>query len=131
MAEYQTKQRQVLLDFLSQNADETVSAKQIAAALGDDKISMSAVYRNLAALEDAGKIRRVTKPGSRNVFFQLIGGEHCAERIHLSCKKCGRMYHMDSDSTERLIQGISKTNQFAIDRSDTVLIGLCAACQRR
>lgn len=130
MAEYQTKQRQVLLDFLSQHADETVSAKQIVAALGEDTISISAVYRNLAALEETGKIRRVTKPGSRKVFFRLIGGEHCGERIHLSCKRCGKMYHMDSDSTERLIKGVSKKNQFAIDRSDTVLIGLCAACQR-
>ena len=120
----------MLLEYLSQHADETVSAKQIAAAIGDSAISISAVYRNLAALEKIGKIRRITKQGNRKVFYRFIGGEHCVDRIHLSCKKCGKMYYMDLETTNQLISGIARKSRFAVDKADTVLVGTCANCQR-
>lgn len=120
----------MLLEYLSQHADETVSAKQIAAAIEDSAISISAVYRNLAALEKMGKIRRITKQGSRKVFYSFLGGEHCVDRIHLSCKKCGKMVHMDLEATDQLIAGIAKKSRFAVDKANTVLVGTCADCQR-
>lgn len=129
MAEYQTKQRQKLLEYLAQHADETVSAEQIASSLDDSAISISAVYRNLAALEKAGKVRRITKSGSRKLFYRYTADRHCEEHIHLSCKKCGKMYHMDLETTDQLIAGIALKARFSIDRRDTVLIGVCDACQ--
>ena len=51
MPSYSTRQRKVLLAYLSQHPDELLSARQIADALADEKISLSAVYRNLAQLE--------------------------------------------------------------------------------
>lgn len=129
MADYQTKQREALLEYLSRHADEIVSAKQIAAAIDSSAISISAVYRNLAALEKIGKIQRITKPGSRKAFYRFIGGEHCVDRIHLSCKKCGKMYHMDLEATDQLLAGVARKNRFAVDRAETVLVGTCADCQ--
>ena len=91
---YMTKQRKALLRYLSQHADETLSAKQIEAALSGEGISISAVYRNLSELEREGKIRRVNQSGSREVFYQYTDGAHCRECLHLSCEKCGKTYHM-------------------------------------
>ena len=51
MHSYSTRQRKVLLSYLSQHPDELLSARQIEDALADKKISLSAVYRNLAQLE--------------------------------------------------------------------------------
>ena len=48
MHSYSTRQRKVLLSYLSQHPDELLSARQIEDALADKKISLSAVYRNLA-----------------------------------------------------------------------------------
>ena len=59
MPKYMTKQRKALLSFLSAHADEKLSARQIAQTLSGEGISISAVYRNLSALEQEGKIRRV------------------------------------------------------------------------
>ena len=55
MQSYSTRQRKVLLAYLSQHPDELLSARQIADALADKKISLSAVYRNLAQLETEEK----------------------------------------------------------------------------
>ena len=66
MAAYITKQRRILLTFLEDHPDESLSAADIAKALADRSISVSAVYRNLAALEEEGRIRRFPRerPGS-------------------------------------------------------------------
>ena len=130
MAKYMTKQRQILLDYFSCHTHEALSAKQIADALGKEQISPSAVYRNLAALEEDGLLKRVSKPGSHEAFFQYTDDSRCHEKLHLSCKRCGKMYHMNTSGAELLIRTIAEKEGFSVDRSETVLYGLCEACQR-
>lgn len=130
MTKYMTKQRKVLLNYFSRHAHEALSAKEIAEALGDEQISASAVYRNLAALEEDGLLKRVSKPGSHEAFFQYTNISGCYEKLHLSCKRCGKMFHMNSSGAELLIRTIAEKEGFSIDRSDTVLYGLCESCQR-
>ena len=130
MAKYMTKQRRILLDYFSRHTHEALSAKQIADALGEDQISASAVYRNLAALEEDGLLKRVSKPGSHEAFFQYTDDSRCHEKLHLSCKRCGKMYHMNTSRAELLIRTIAEKEGFSVDRSETVLYGLCEACQR-
>ena len=54
MAKYLTRQRKQLLHFLSEHTDEQMTARQIADALQGNPISISAVFLNLAALEEGG-----------------------------------------------------------------------------
>ena len=56
MAKYLTRQRKRLLEYLSAHTDEQISARQIAEDLAADQISISAVYRNISALEDKGSL---------------------------------------------------------------------------
>ena len=130
MAKYMTKQRKILLDYFSRHTHEALSVKQIANALGEDQISASAVYRNLAALEEDGLLKRISKPGSHEAYFQYTDDSECVEKLHLSCKRCGKMFHMNTSGAEMLIRTIAKNEGFSVDRSETVLYGLCEACQR-
>lgn len=131
MPKYMTKQRKALLDFLSRHADEELSAKKITELLNDDSISISAVYRNLSALEQEGKIRRVPKSGSREVFYQYTDCHECRDCLHLSCEKCGKTYHMNMPDAERLAQALAMNDEFSIDRSATVLYGVCKKCNQK
>ena len=130
MAKYMTKQRKILLDYFSRHTHEALSAKQIADALGEDQISVSAVYRNLAALEEDGLLKRISKPGSHEAYFQYTDDSECVEKLHLSCKRCGKMFHMNTSGAEMLIRTIAEKEGFSVDRSETVLYGICEACQR-
>ena len=128
MQAYMTKPRKRLLTYLQSHPDETISAGQISQELNG--ISVSAVYRNLSALEQDGAVRKVAKSGSREVFYQFMKAEECKDHLHLSCKKCGKTFHMDEAETEALLGSIAKLDGFAVDRGDTVLYGVCEACQR-
>ena len=130
MTKYATRQRKALLQYLHSHADEQLTARQIGEALSGEEISASAVYRNLAALEQAGQVRRLSKSGAREIFFQYAGAEHWRDCLHLSCKKCGKTIHMDADEAERLIQSVAICDKFKIDKTDTVLYGVCGECQQ-
>ena len=122
-----TKPRKRLLTYLHSHADETLSAAQISADLPE--ISVSAVYRNLSALEQEGAVRKLTKTGSREVFYQYMDAEACRAHLHLSCKKCGQTFHMGAEETEALVRSVAALDKFAVDRSETVLYGICEKCQ--
>ena len=90
MARYLTRQRKQLLKYLSEHTDEQMTARQIADALTAESISISAVYRNLSALEEEGILKRSIRENTREVYYQYIAAEGCKDSLHLSCRVCGK-----------------------------------------
>lgn len=129
MPKYDTKQRRVLILFLSQHPDEHFTAKQIAKKLSSEGISLSAVYRNLSLLESEGLISRCKSDSAREASYRYMGADQCRHKLHLSCKKCGKTFHMHSLQSDRLISSIMMSENFKIDREETVLYGVCKSCQ--
>ena len=125
---YNTEQRTALLSFLTENPDKTFSAKEIAQALAGKNISKSSVYRNLSELEAENKIKRVTKAGSKESFYQFFDNSECKNHIHLSCTKCGKIFHLESKQTEKLVSEVEEADGFEISRSETTLYGVCKEC---
>lgn len=119
----------MLLEYMGERADEIFSAQEIAAALGEQDISLSAVYRNLAELEAGGRVRRVSKGSARGFFYQYVGAAACRGCLHLTCKRCGRTYHMDEQGAARLLSVVNQAEGFAVDKADTVLYGVCELCR--
>lgn len=126
---YKTEQRKQLYAFFAKHPDEPYSAGEIAAALSTQStISLSAIYRNLAALADNGQIRRFIKDGSREAFYQFVHGESCQDSIHLTCTECGKTFHMSKSVADFMQDGLSETDGFQIDKIKTVLYGVCKHC---
>ena len=127
---YSTKQRKVLIETLERHRDETLSADQIVDLMGEDKISKSAIYRNLSALEEQGCVKRITLPGTKRIFYRYTGSEECRSHLHLECFKCGRTYHMNAPSTNALIENVMQESKFEVDSGSTVLYGVCEKCRK-
>ena len=119
------------MDFLQDNPDKQFSAQQIAANLPAPEISLSAIYRNLSALESDGLISRFVKEGSREVYYQYTQAERCRNRIHLICTKCGKTLHAETNMADRLQLDAFASADFQIDRGKTVLYGLCKDCRSK
>ena len=130
MVRYLTRQRKQLLKYLSEHTDEQMTARQIVDALTAESISISAVYRNLAALEEDGLLKRSVREGTREVFYQYIAAEECKDSLHLSCRICGKSIHLGKSETEQLLQSTLESTGFQIDKSETILYGVCADCRK-
>lgn len=130
MPKYMTKQRKLLTDYLTQHIDENLSAGRIAQALSET-VSKSAVYRNLSDMEAEGKLHRVATGGNREVIYRYSGGASCSQSLHLSCTKCGKTVHMQKQLADRLVDKVAQSDDFAIDKGETVIYGICAGCQQK
>ncbi len=128
--EYKTKQREILLEFFCDNEDKAFSAEQIFENLENTGISQSAVYRNLRALEDSGKVRKIAKTGSREAFYQYVDLDDCKGHLHMSCKKCGKTTHLEEKEAE-LLSKVLKNANFEIDNDSTVIYGTCKDCEKK
>ena len=130
MAKYLTRQRKRLLEYLSEHTDEQISARQIAEDLAADQISISAVYRNISALEEEGLLKRSVREGTREVFYQYIASEACKDSLHLSCRICGKSIHLGEQEATQLIRRTLESTGFQTDKSETILYGICADCRK-
>ena len=129
MGTYATHQRETLLGYLRRHVDETLSARQIADELRGEGISRSAVYRNLAALEAEGCLRRSVVPDGTEICYQFADSG-CAGKLHLSCTRCGKTFHADTAVTEQLATLLADDKEFTLDRFETVLYGECRSCAK-
>jgi len=131
MAKYETKQRKVFLEYLSKHLDEQLTAIQIADDLKSSGISRSAVYRNLSDLELEKKIHKYNKEGSREMYYRYSGDAECRDALHLSCTECGCTFHMDQETADNIIGRIARSEQFVVDKQETVIYGICINCLKK
>jgi Fur family ferric uptake transcriptional regulator len=130
MAGYQTKPRRLLINFLTQNPDQSYSAEELATALqkeyGNDAPGKSTVYRLVNKLVQEEQIKRFETDSAHKFYYQLIGC--CRDHLHLKCTDCGRLIHMHAGASEQLLQNILQSNGFAVNEHQTVLFGRCDHC---
>lgn len=131
MSSYSTRQRAILLAYLSRHPDERLSSQKIADDLKGEGVSQSTVYRNLAILETEGKVRRFSQESSRELLYQYMDTEECREALHLSCRCCGRTFHLSEELTKSLEEALVQQEDFQLDPSRTILYGLCPSCQKK
>ena len=128
--EYNTKQREILLKFFNKHHDSTFSAYDLAGNLKHYGISLSAIYRNLSELEKAGKVKKVTKNGSRKAYFQFVDCDDCKGHLHLSCIRCGKTSHLDDKNSSLIVKNVLNNANFNVDKASTVIYGVCADCNK-
>ena len=130
-SKYSTKQRELLIKYLSEHIDEQVSTYQIANELQNSEISLSAIYRNLSDLEKDGLVKMCIKKNSREVYYQYIATDECKNSIHLTCRMCGKSFHMDANDAEILLLSVKLNNGFTINKSLSTLYGICENCSEQ
>ncbi len=129
MHSYNTKQRDVLLQYLSVHAHESLTAQEIAQDLEDMQISRSAVYRNLSRLVKDGILKKSASEEGRNAVYRFISAEHCHGKLHMTCRSCGVTMHLTQDETDRLVNFLEAQEGFELTPSETVLYGQCKNCR--
>ncbi len=125
---YNTSARRDLLAFLEGHSDRAFTQEEICDEILVDGHGRSTVYRLVSKLVDAGCVRRISDEKTRRVTYQFIGDKTCSEHLHLKCKDCGRLIHLDSEISHALGDALKKSRGFVLDES-TLLFGRCKDCE--
>ena len=129
MPKYNTVKRKILLDYFDSHADQNISALEIVDELTKKDISKSAIYRNLAELEEEQRIERVSKQNEKITYYRYVDSTKCKDKIHLFCLKCGKTIHLSQEVTQYLDNQLYQLDGFKIDNNKSNIYGLCSRCQ--
>ena len=130
---YKTKPRNIIIEYLKENADTRFTAKDIVSELnkGSEKVDRSTIYRNLERLCIEGTIVKYKESGVNATCYQY-SEEHgaCHSHIHAECEKCGRIFHLDNSIFADAEKRMKSEYGIDIDYGKTVIIGLCENCRK-
>lgn len=130
MAEYNTEQKKLLLEFLEENHDSAYTIEEITQELKSRGASVgkSTVYRLMTRLVEEKRVKRQLADGSRKAIYRITLDAHCHNHLHLQCIKCGKVLHLDEEVSDKLLDTVRQLNDFSVSEEDTVLMGKCASC---
>lgn len=126
---YQTRQKHQILRYLQDHAGASFSVGALHRLLesGGVQVSRTTVWRYLEALCRQGQVHRSSPDGKR----QLYAFGHCPQpgHVHLLCRMCGQLLHVDCTHFQHLSQHFLAQHDFSIDPFQTTLPGVCRACR--
>jgi Fur family ferric uptake transcriptional regulator len=125
---YTTGKRARIIEYLSDNADRSYTIEEICAVLTEDGKGRSTVYRLVSELVGEGSLARLSDGRTRHCTYQYVGGELCHTHLHLKCKGCGRLVHLDRAISEEFERTVSRIGGFSIDNG-ALLLGVCNDCK--
>lgn len=134
MAEYETKQRRILLDYLNAHPDRGFSVEELYDGLvaensADAMPGKSTIYRLIARLVSEGLVKRFAVGNGRMFAYQIVACDACDAHLHLKCTECGCLYHMDHAVSEQIMREVLSRSDFSLNEKETVLFGICKGCK--
>ena len=124
---YNTEKRAQVINLLTAHQDDALTIDEICRAVCKDGSGKSTVYRIIARLVSEGEVRKLTDPMTRHTTYQFVGGEGCHEHLHLKCAECGRLIHLDGETSHLLRDRIKMAGGFELDVG-SMLFGRCEGC---
>lgn len=128
---YNTKQKQIIYNFLSDNSSELLTCDEILDGLKQQStpVGKATLYRFLDMLVSSGDARKVMDESKKSAAYQLLDKEmNCDGHMHLKCTSCGSLMHLGCDFMHSVGEHILKHHEFRIDNSRTLIYGLCNKC---
>ena len=125
---YNTERRTRILEFMKENADKSFTIEEICSGILHGEGGKSTVYRQVSSLYNEGLLRRISGEGARAPSYQYLDkSAHCDSHLHLKCKECGKLIHLDGELSCALERRILKTEGFTLD-GGALLYGRCEGC---
>ena len=124
---YNTEKRSELIAFFENGSGQAYTIDEICRSILPDGQGKSTVYRLISRLVDEGKVRKISDAKTRHVTYQYLYTGRCAEHLHLKCKECGRLIHLDDVTSHILEKRIFKSEGFTLDVG-ALLYGVCDGC---
>ena len=136
---YQTKQRDAILNYIVSLDGAHITAAQIARHFEKvaAPIGKATIYRCLDKLTENGNLRRYITDGISGACYQYVEtaspDDACLHdaHLHLKCDDCGELLHLECDALDELERHISGTHAFQVNTTKTVLYGRCEDCLRK
>lgn len=131
---YNTKQKQIIYEFLLSNKERLLTCDEIGDALKacGTPVGKATLYRFLDSLVSSGDARKISDDRKKGAAYQLLDKElNCKSHMHLKCIECGELHHLGCEFMNSVGEHIFSHHKFRIDNSKTVIYGVCQKCSEK
>ena len=128
--EYKTRQRALILQFLSDNRERHLSVDEVFDYLRAQQspVGKSTVYRCLDRLVSQGRARRYFLGDGARACYQYVDGQGaCREHFHLKCIGCGQLSMYHASAWTRLPHMCWSTTDFRLTIQKPYCMGFAPA----
>ncbi len=125
---YNTGKRAQIIRFLRINSSRSFTLEEISDEITTDGHGRSTVYRIVSELVSEGKLRRLSDGKTRHCTYQYIGDDECSSHLHLKCRDCGRLIHLEDEISHEFAAALLSLDGFTLD-AGTMLFGKCKDCK--
>ena len=130
---YNTKQKQVILEYLKSNSGKHIKAVQILEDLNSVgvNIGISTIYRYLDRLVLSGEVKRYILNGNEGACYEYgLKPDDVHSEYHLRCSEWGELFHFKSDRLNQISEDLN-TENISINLDNTVFSGVCGSCNKK
>ena len=113
---YHTKATQEIEQYLSLQKDKSFCVADVYHYLESNNVDVnqSTVYRTLDRMTDNGV---------------LVRFNNCDAHLHMQCRKCGKVMHLDCAFMDEIRKNLMKQYGFTLECNGSTLSGLCRNCK--
>lgn len=131
-SEYQTRQRQAIIEYLNSHRGSYVTVNELAAALQamGEPVGLTTIYRHLEKLTSEGRVEKYHIEGMKSACFCVVEDSPSPEEDNLTmkCQSCGEIVHFVCPDLGHLYAHFAEEHRINIDPRRTVFYGRCDKC---
>lgn len=127
---YRTRCKDSIMAYLENNQEKSFSAYDVHEYLERQNIqvNLTTIYRNLDKLMDGGILMKHKTAGDECCKYQYVKPHgNCQEHIHMKCRKCGRIYHLECSFMEEISLHLKQDHNFTLECAGFYLSGTVRA----
>ena len=131
---YRTKNKDAIMTYLQLHKEHSFSAYDVNEYMQQqgNQVNLTTIYRNLDKLTECGIIMKYKTAEEECCRYQCVKPQaRCHEHIHMQCRECGKILHMECEFMEEITKHLYDHHKFLLDCSGSVLMGLCADCAEK
>lgn len=130
---YKTKIGKAIDEYLNLQNEKSFCANDVYQYLEDKEIkaNLATIYRNLEQLVLEKKLSKFKTANSDMYQYRLLDeSSKCDEHLHIQCKRCGKIKHMDAEFMTEISHKLYDDYGFLVECKDSTLSGICKECRK-
>ena len=128
---YHTKNKDAIMAYLELHKDHSFSAYDVNEYMQSKgiQVNLTTIYRNLDRLTESGIVMKYKTAEDECCRYQCAQPQsQCHEHIHMQCRECGRILHMECHFMEEITAHLYEHHGFSLECTGSVLMGICEEC---
>jgi Fur family ferric uptake transcriptional regulator len=129
---YNTRSKEAIMAYLEQNKEHSFSAYDVNEYMQSNgiNVNLTTIYRNLDKFTESGLVMKYKTAEDECCRYQMVKpNSKCQSHIHMQCKECGKVLHMECQFMEQLTNHLYEHHGFWLECQGSVLMGMCRECR--